>query len=189
MSLSFFESAFAEDSNDISEQPADSNDVPEIREESTDVSELLEERKAVEVAKDSNEVPEPTADGNDVSKQPADSNDVPEPAADGNDVSEQPADSNEHAEDTQDVAELLEETRKRVPRQWFEDEVIMRMLRPYTDARKYLHDEYRFDVAMEHVLVYQRATGGRRAGDLVSNPRITLRSSGSGIFPTTRTEI
>jgi carbohydrate-selective porin OprB len=36
------------------------------------------------------------------------------------------------------------------------------MLRPYTNARKHLHDEYRFDVAMEHVLVYQRATGGRR---------------------------
>lgn len=91
-----------------------------------------------------------------------DSNDVSEPAGDSNDISEQPADSNKQADDTLDVSELLEESKKRVPRQWFEDEVIMRMLRPYTDARKYLHDEYRFDVAMEHVLVYQRATGGRR---------------------------
>jgi hypothetical protein len=103
---------------------------------------MLEERKAAEVAKDSNE--------------------VPEVAKDANEIPEQPADSNEQAEDTQDVAELLEETRRITPRQWFEDEVIMRMLRPYTNARKHLHDEYRFDVAMEHVLVYQRATGGRR---------------------------
>ena len=153
MSLSSFESAFAEDSNDVSEQPADgndvskqpadSNDVPEIPPESTDVSELLEESKAVAAAAE-------------------DSNKVPEAATDGNDISEQPADSNKQADDTLDVSELLEETKKEVPRQWFEDEIIMRMLRPYTDARKYLHDEYRFDVAMEHVLVYQRATGGRR---------------------------
>jgi porin len=66
------------------------------------------------------------------------------------------------AHDSTDVSELLEESKRTVPSQWFEDKVVMRVLRPYTNAKKYLHDEYRFDVAQEHVLIYQRATGGRR---------------------------
>ena len=154
------------DSNDVSELPEDSNGVAETHKESTDVEELLEESKAVaEAIEDSNDVSTLPEDSNGIAETHEESKAVAELPEDSNDVSAIPEDSNGVAEthkESQDVSELLEESKKRVPRQWFGDEVIMRMLRPYQKTKKYLHDEYRLDTAMEHVLVYQRATGGRR---------------------------
>jgi hypothetical protein len=161
-----------EESKAAAELPEDSNDVPEISEESTDISELLEESKVIEEAheeskavaelpEDSNDVPEAPKESTDISelleesKAIEDSNDISVPPVDSNDISELP-------EDSRDVSELLKERKKRIPSQWFEDEVIVRALRPYSIARKYLRDEYRLDTAMEHVLIYQRATGNRR---------------------------
>ena len=63
---------------------------------------------------------------------------------------------------SRDVTELLAESKKVLPRMWVEDEVVMKLLTPYTKTKKYLHEEWELDTAMEHVLIYQRATGGRR---------------------------
>ncbi|MHC4759133.1 MAG: carbohydrate porin, partial [Planctomycetota bacterium] len=84
---------------------------------------------------------------------------------DSNDISSPPKDSNSISKtdkDNKDVSELLEESKRALLRQRFEDEVILKIMNPYLVAKKYLHDEHNLDTAMEHILVYQRATGGRR---------------------------
>jgi carbohydrate-selective porin OprB len=63
---------------------------------------------------------------------------------------------------SKDVTELLAENKAVPPRQWIEDEVVMKLLAPYTKAKAYLHNKLQLDTAMEHTLIYQRATGGRR---------------------------
>ncbi|MHC4266001.1 MAG: carbohydrate porin [Planctomycetota bacterium] len=161
-----FESEAAEDNAEVSkpkkeskkasETPSDSNDIPASSGEGLDVSEQLEESKrVVEAIKDSNEVAEP----NKVTKaaaRPVDINDLP---VDVNDIIK---DSNDVSTDSHDVSEKLEESKQVLIRQLLESEIVLRVFRPYLQAKKYLHDKYRFDVAQEQVLIYQRATGGRR---------------------------
>ncbi|MHC4468105.1 MAG: hypothetical protein ACYSUZ_01825 [Planctomycetota bacterium] len=48
-------------------------------------------------------------------------------------------------EGSRDVTELLAESKKMLPRAWFEDEVIMKLLTPYTIAKTYLHEEWALD--------------------------------------------
>ncbi|MHC4293213.1 MAG: carbohydrate porin, partial [Planctomycetota bacterium] len=152
----FIESTAAQDNATVSEVPSDSNDIPAAAGEGLDVSEQLEEsRKIVGAIKDSNEV----AEANEVSKaaeRPLDINDLP---VDANALSK---DLNDVSTEGKDVSEQLEESKHVIARQWVENEVVLRVFRPYLKVKNFLHDNYRFDVAQEQVLIYQRATGGRR---------------------------
>ena len=141
---------------------ADPNAIPSTAEEGTDVTELLAEDKKNIAEKTSSERTQ-ISDPNQVQK--ADPNSLP--VSDPNEVVSEPSPSADPnllagAEGSRDITELLAESKQRVPRMWIEDEIIMKLLTPYTKAKTYLHEEWELDTAMEHVLIYQRATGGRR---------------------------
>jgi porin len=141
---------------------ADPNAIPATPEGSTDVTELLAEDKKniAEDASDERTSPTdpnqtPAADPNGLRvSDPNEGAAEPSPSADPNLLAS--------AEGSRDITELLAESKERVPRIWIEDEIIMKLLTPYTKAKTYLHEEWELDTAMEHVLIYQRATGGRR---------------------------
>ncbi|MFZ9033378.1 MAG: carbohydrate porin [Anaerohalosphaeraceae bacterium] len=141
---------------------ADPNAIASIPEEGTDITELLAEDKQ-NIAQQASAEQARMSDPNQIQK--ADPNSLP--VSDPNKSVQEPspsADPNRLAgtEGSRDVTELLAESKKMLPRAWFEDEVIMKLLTPYTIAKTYLHEEWSLDTAMEHVLIYQRATGGRR---------------------------
>jgi carbohydrate-selective porin OprB len=62
------------------------------------------------------------------------------------------------------ISDLLKEEtqiKRGLVAKWGEDRIIYKILQPYLDAKQWLHDELRMDLAMQHVVIYQRATGGR----------------------------
>jgi porin len=141
---------------------ADPNAIASPPQGGTDVTELLAEDKKNTAKKASVERAK-ISDPNRISK--ADPNSLP--VADPNAVATEPSPSADPnllagAKGSRDITELLAESKVRIPRMWIEDEVIMKLLTPYTKAKTYLHEEWEFDTAMEHLLIYQRATGGRR---------------------------
>ena len=141
---------------------ADPNAIHSTPEGGTDITELLAEDKK-NIAKKASDEQARLSDPNQTPKADPDAPPVsevkksvqePSPSADPNLLA--------GTEGSRDVTELLAESKKMLPRAWFEDEVIMKLLTPYTKAKTYLHEEWALDTAMEHVLIYQRATGGRR---------------------------
>ena len=94
-------------------------------------------------AEDNAEVSEPNEASKKASQAAAYSNDIPVATGGGLDISER-------LEESKHVLQL------------FENKDVLSVFSPYLQAKKYLHDKYRFDVSQEHVLIYQRATGGRR---------------------------
>ena len=120
--------------------------------DSTDVAELLVESK--KAAKEDKAVP----DANEVTAAKAEKAAIlsdPNGAAD--------------TQDSTDITELVIESKTALPRQVFEDEVIMRFLRPYINTKQYLHDKYHMDIAFETATVYQRTAGGRRPREQATN--------------------
>jgi porin len=142
---------------------ADPNAIPSTPHGATDVTELLAEDKK-NIAKKASDERARLSDPNQIQK----ADPISVPVSDPNEAGQEPspsADSNLLAggtEGSRDVTELLAESKKMLPRMWVEDEVIMKLLTPYTKTKTYLHKEWKLDTAMEHVLIYQRATGGRR---------------------------
>jgi porin len=99
----------------------------------------------------------------DINNLPIDLNDLPvDINALSKDINDVLADSNDVSTESKDIAEQLEESKQVILRQYFENEVVLRIFDPYLKAKKYLHEKHGFDVAQEQVLIYQRATGGRR---------------------------
>jgi porin len=141
---------------------ADPNAIPSTQHGGTDVTELLAEDKK-NIAKKASDEQARLSDPNQIQKADPDAPPVSDVMEDVQEPSPS-ADPNRLAgtEGSRDVTELLAESKKMLPRAWFEDEVIMKLLTPYTIAKTYLHEEWALDTAMEHVLIYQRATGGRR---------------------------
>jgi hypothetical protein len=141
---------------------ADPNAIASPPQGGTDITELLAEDKKNTAKKASDEQAD-ISDPNQIPK--ADPNSLP--VVDPNTVAPKPSPSADPnllagAEGSRDITELLAESKETIPRMWVEDEVIMKLLTPYTKAKTYLHEEWSLDTAMEHVLIYQRATGGRR---------------------------
>jgi porin len=125
---------------------------PNKSSESTDVAELIAESKKAakedEAVSDANEVTATKADKAAILSDPNGTADI---------------------RDSTDITELVIESKTVLPRQMFEDEVIMRILRPYINAKQYLHDKYHMDIAFETATVYQRAAGGRRPREQATN--------------------
>ncbi|MBW1671442.1 MAG: carbohydrate porin [Deltaproteobacteria bacterium] len=48
---------------------------------------------------------------------------------------------------------------------WLEDKIVLKLLEPYTDAKKWLHDKTKLEIAMQQLLFCQSATGGRNPND------------------------
>jgi porin len=141
---------------------ADPNAIPSTSEGGTDITELLAEDKK-NIAKKASDEQARISDPNQIQKEDP----ISVPVSDPNEAVQEPspsADPNRLTgiEGSRDVTELLAESKKLLPRTWFEDEILMKLLTPYTKAKTYLHEEWALDTAMEHVLIYQRATGGRR---------------------------
>jgi hypothetical protein len=71
-----------------------------------------------------------------------------------------------HAQESESVEELLDEdVFKEYVEKTIDDEPVREFLRPYQGLKELLSTEIGLDVAMQHVLLYQRATGGRRPRD------------------------
>ena len=141
---------------------ADPNAIHSTPEGGTDITELLAEDKK-NIAKKASDEQARLSDPNQIQK----ADPISAPVSDPNEAGQEPSPSADPnrltgTEGSRDVTELLAESKKMLPRAWFEDEVIMKLLTPYTKAKTYLHEEWALDTAMEHVLIYQRATGGRR---------------------------
>lgn len=152
------------DPNEVAKKPspsADPNAIPSIP-GGSEVTELLAEDKDI-IAKEGPDEGTTVSDPNQVRE--ADPNGPP--VSDPNAVVPTPSPSADpnllaNAEGSRDVAELLAEDKKVLPRQWVEDQVVRKLLGPYTKAKTYLQEKWDLDTAMEHTMVYQRATGGRR---------------------------
>jgi carbohydrate-selective porin OprB len=145
----------------LSTSDADPNAIPSTSGGDADVTELLAEDKTI--IKKASEEGAHISDPNQIQKTDPNS----PPASDPNEVEKEPSPSADPnllagAEGSRDVTELLAESKEVPPRMWVEDEVVMKLMAPYTKAKTYLHEEWELDTAMEHVLIYQRATGGRR---------------------------
>ena len=70
-----------------------------------------------------------------------------------------------HAREDESVSGLLRELRKRVDERWIEDRIILKLLKPYEDAKKWLHDKANLEMACQQLFIYQSATGGRNPND------------------------
>ena len=70
-----------------------------------------------------------------------------------------------HASDNESVSDQLRELRTREVDRWIEDKIILEILKPYEDAKKWLLDKAKLEIAMQQFFVYQRATGGRNPND------------------------
>ena len=69
------------------------------------------------------------------------------------------------ASENHSVPDLLRELRIREVDRWIDDKIILEILKPYEDAKKWLLDKANLEVAMEQLFIYQRATGGRNPKD------------------------
>ncbi|MBW1811794.1 MAG: carbohydrate porin [Deltaproteobacteria bacterium] len=70
-----------------------------------------------------------------------------------------------YARDDESVPDLLRELRERDVEKWFEDRIIRKFLKPYEDAKKWLHDKANLEMAWQQLFIYQSATGGRNPND------------------------
>jgi len=70
-----------------------------------------------------------------------------------------------HASHDESVADLLRELREREVDRWIEDKIILEILKPYEDAKKWLRDKAHLEMAMQQLFIYQHATGGRNPND------------------------
>ena len=73
-----------------------------------------------------------------------------------------------HARDDESVSDLLRELRERRERRvekWIDDRKILELLKPSGDARKWLHDKAKLEIAIQQLIIYQRATGSRNPND------------------------
>ncbi|MHC4950617.1 MAG: carbohydrate porin [Planctomycetota bacterium] len=124
---------------------------PDKEEVTTETEAVIEEKKEV--------VPKP-----DVPEVPETVDEKPPTVVEKPDETKIVTDRDEAADvqqDSTDVEELIEEV-KITPRQRFEDQYIQKLLLPYNNFKQSLYDKHRISLAMEQVLIYQRATGGRR---------------------------
>ena len=70
-----------------------------------------------------------------------------------------------YARDDESVPDLLRELRERRVEKWIDDRRILKLLKPSGDARKWLHDKANLEIAIQQLIIYQRATGGREPND------------------------
>lgn len=74
------------------------------------------------------------------------------------------------ARDDESIPDLLRERRERSIGKRLEDKIVLKLLEPYMDAKKWLHDKAKLEIAMQQLIIYQSATGGRNPNDTaVSN--------------------
>ncbi|MCP4260134.1 MAG: hypothetical protein GY774_21850 [Planctomycetes bacterium] len=193
------QSAGTADANEVSSKEAEKTEIlsdPNTSSDSTDVAELLEESKKAakedKVVSDANEVtataekaailsdPNKSSDSTDVAELLVESKKAAEEGKAVSDANEVTAKAKKAAilsdpngaadkQDSTDITELVIESKTALPRQTFEDEVIMRILRPYINTKQFLHDKYHMDIAIETTTVYQRAAGGRRPREQATN--------------------
>jgi porin len=70
-----------------------------------------------------------------------------------------------YAGDDESVPDLLRELKERRVEKWIDDRRILKLLKPSGDARKWLHDKANLEIAIQQLIIYQRATGGRNPND------------------------
>jgi porin len=70
-----------------------------------------------------------------------------------------------YAGDEESVPDLLRELKERRVEKWIDDRRILKLLKPSGDARKWLHDKANLEIAIQQLIIYQRATGGRDPND------------------------
>jgi len=69
------------------------------------------------------------------------------------------------ARDDESIPDLLRERRERSAGKWIEDKIILKLLRPYENAKERLRDKAKLDIAMQQLIIYQSASGGRNPND------------------------
>ncbi len=70
-----------------------------------------------------------------------------------------------YARDDESVPDLLRELRERRVEKWIEDRKILKLLKPSGDAKKWLNDKANLEIAVQQLIIYQHATGGRNPND------------------------
>jgi porin len=70
-----------------------------------------------------------------------------------------------YAGDDESVPDLLRELKERRVEKWIDDRKILKLLKPSGDARKWLNDKANLEIAIQQLIIYQRATGGREPND------------------------
>ncbi|MHC4383332.1 MAG: carbohydrate porin [Planctomycetota bacterium] len=72
-----------------------------------------------------------------------------------------------HSQDSLSVQDLLTESgAARDQAKWFEDNVILKILEPYTALKEWSHTNLRLDFGFQYTILYQRATGSRDPQDV-----------------------
>lgn len=67
--------------------------------------------------------------------------------------------------DDESIPDLLRERRERSVGKRLEDKIVLKILEPYTNAKKWLNDKAKLEIAMQQFIIYQSATGGRNPND------------------------
>jgi porin len=70
-----------------------------------------------------------------------------------------------YAGDDESVPDLLRELKERRVEKWIEDRWLLKLLKPSGNVKKWLHDKAKLEVAVQQLIIYQRATGGREPND------------------------